>query len=159
MSITGFFVQVSVTGALLYVHVSVTGVQKEYYKPISVYKKCSGVCYRWSSSPLHLCGCLQAAPWWDTLFVCRAGQATTLPRQRGHVFRPNKFWHYVFNWRCYSFRNRRLQTFAFFSLKLYFVSAFSLSQSWAIVACPALFFCPTWQSTPLENTKMKIKNY
>ena len=71
----------------------------------------------------------------DTDILKRAGHATTLPRQRVHVFRPLNCWflHYVFRYLLHGY-----ETFSYFfgSLKLYYFVA--LSRSWTIVACPAV---------------------
>ena len=77
-----------------------------------------------------------------TLCKTRAGHATILPRQHDHVFRPQSFLllqHY--NICCgYSILPPRPKYFSnfFWSLRLYYVVALSLSRSWKAVACPAL---------------------
>ena len=59
-----------------------------------------------------------ASPCASVIITVRAGHATTLPRQRGHVFRPNNccLLQYVFILCGYTpFRHKGLNIFSFFS--------------------------------------------
>ena len=80
---------------------------------------------------------------------------TILPRQRDHVFRSQSCYsHITIFFVAIPSRHGDLNMFSifFWSPRLYYVVALSLSQSWQIVACPPLRGLETWHTgTPLWN--------